>query len=120
MCHHNHSISTSQPSFSLLTFTNSPDTYYYTKVLIDGQEDVILDEGPISITSHCTGNIVHMKLKLHNTAEDMLVFGDISDDINLDNSPIGNSSKGVLDTGTIYEGICGVLLVLAMIMIMEL
>ena len=46
-----------------------------------------------------------MKLKLNHTFEDMLVFGDISNDGNLDNSPIGDSSKGVLDTGATYEEI---------------
>ena len=44
-----------------------------------------------------------MTLKLNNDAEDMLVFGDISDDGSLNNSPIGNSSQGVLDAGVMYE-----------------
>ena len=35
----------------------------------------------------------------------MLVFGSIEDDYGLDNSPIGNSSYGVLDAGVIYEEI---------------
>eukprot|EP00956_Cyclotella_meneghiniana_P000874 scaffold1007_cov23-Cyclotella_meneghiniana.AAC.2 len=84
---------------------DGPDTYYYNKVLKNGQEDIIFDKGPIKITSQCSGNETYMKLKLNNSAEDMLVFGDIWDDSNLDSSPIGDSSDGVLDAGAIYEEI---------------
>jgi len=82
---------------------DGPDTYYYNKVLKNGQEDVIFDKGPVKITSYCSRDKTYMKLKLNNTVEDMLVFGEITYDSDLDNSPIGNSSDGVLDAGVIYE-----------------
>ena len=51
------------------------NSYFYTKVLNDGEEDVILHEGPIKIVASCSENTAQIALTLLNVEEDMVVFG---------------------------------------------
>jgi hypothetical protein len=74
-----------------------------------GQVDVIFDQGPINIVARCSQEdgveFIQMELTLHNTQEDMLVYGSIRGDFNLSKSPIGASNAGVLNKHATYTGV---------------
>ena len=69
-------------------YNKSFNSYFYTKVLNDREEDVIFHEGPIKIVASCFNDDIHdegnqnrteqvarIVVTLLNTEEDMLVFG---------------------------------------------
>ena len=61
---------TSHYFFTLTTFHNSVNSYFYTKLLNHGQVDVIFDKGPINIVARCSQEdgveFIQMELTLHN------------------------------------------------------